>query len=147
MTTGGTTGGVTSVNSKAGAVVLAASDVGALPVGGGTMEGWIAPDVAALAGAATVLVNAALGNAFNLTLASSSWTMGSPSNPTDGQVIRFRLTQDATGSRTVAWASAYDFGAGSAPTLSTAASKVDVIAFEYVASLSKWCYLGSVLGF
>lgn len=43
--------------------------------------------------------------------------------------------------------SAYDFGAGTAPTLSTAAGKVDILGFEYVASLSKWCYLGSGMGF
>lgn len=130
-------GAVSSVNGKTGVVTLAAGDVGALPVAGGTMQGWLAPAVAALSGAATVLVNAALGNAFNLTLTSSSWTMGSPSNPADGQVIRFRVTQGGGGNFTLAWGTAYDFGAGSAPTLSTAAGKVDIIAFEYMASLSK----------
>jgi hypothetical protein len=65
----------------------------------------------------------------------------------DGEVIRVRLIQDATGSRTIAYGTAYDFGASGAPTLSTAASKVDILGFEYVASISKWCYLGSGLGF
>jgi len=33
--------------------------------------------------------------------------------------------------------------ANSAPTLTTAASKTDVLGFEYVAVLGKWVYLGA----
>jgi hypothetical protein len=98
-------------------------------------------------GSGTTLVNAALGNAFALTLTASTTTLGNPSNPVDGQTIRVRVVQDGTGSRTIAYGTAYDFGAAGAPTLSTGASKVDILGFEYVASISKWCYLGSSLGF
>ena len=65
--------------------------------------------------------------------------------PIDGAV--HRVSQDATGSRTLAYGTAYDFGTAGAPTLTTTPSKVDILGFEYVASISKWCYLGSGLGF
>lgn len=131
---------------------LLAGDIPALVqyllLAGGTMTGWLAPAVATLTFVAsgTTLVNAALGNSFNLTLTASTTTIGNPSNPVDGQVIRFRITQGGAGSFTTAWGTAYDFGASGAPVLSTAAGKVDVVGFEYVASISKWCYLGSALG-
>ena len=117
--------------------------------GGATLPDYLAPAVSALTfvGGGTTLVNAALGNAFNLTLTASTTTLGSPSNPVDGQVIRFRITQGTGGSFTLAYGTAYDFGASGTPTLSTAAGKVDILGFEYVASISKWCYLGSGLGF
>ena len=117
--------------------------------GGVTLPDYLAPAVVPLTfvGAGTTLVNAALGNAFNLTLTASTTTLGNPSNPVDGQVIRFRITQGAGGSFTLAYGTAYDFGAAGSPTLSTTAAKADILGFEYVASISKWCYLGSGLGF
>jgi len=116
--------------------------------GGATLPAYLAPAVVTLSfvGAGTTLVNAALGNAFNLTLTASTTTLGNPTNPVDGEVIRFRVTQGGAGSFTLAYGTAYDFGASGAPTLTTTAGKVDVLAFEYVASLTKWAYLGSVLG-
>jgi hypothetical protein len=120
-----------------------------LPESGGTMTGWLAPAVATITfvGAGTSLVNAALGNAFALTLTASTTTLGNPSNPVDGQIIRVRVIQGGAGSFTLAYGTAYDFGAAGAPTLSTAAGKVDVLGFEYISSLTKWAYLGSGLGF
>ena len=117
--------------------------------GGATVPAYLAPTVSALTFVAsgTTLVNAALGNSFNLTLTASTTTLGNPSNPVDGQVIRFRITQGSGGSFTLAYGTAYDFGTAGSPTLSTAATKVDILGFEYVASISKWCYLGSGLGF
>ena len=83
---------------------------------------------------------------FAVTLTASTGTLANPTNPADGQAIRVRVIQDSTGSRTLAYGTAYDFGAAGAPILSTTAAKVDILGFEYVASLSKWCYLGAVLG-
>lgn len=113
----------------------------------GTLTQYIAPAVVALTGAASTTVNAALGNDFRLTLTSSAWTIANPSNSVDGQRIDFQLAQDGTGSRTVAWDTNYNFGAAGAPTLTTTASKVDVVAFIYNASLSKWLCGGTVKGF
>ena len=113
----------------------------------GTLTQYIAPAVVALTGASSTTVNAALGNDFRLTLTSSSWTIANPTNPVDGQRIDFQLTQDGTGSRTVAWDTAYDFGATGAPTLTTTASKVDIGGFIYNSALSKWLGAGTVKGF
>lgn len=46
-----------------------------------------------------------------------------------GSQVDFRLTQDATGSRTVTWGSAFKFVGGSAPTLTIAANGVDIVRF------------------
>lgn len=113
----------------------------------GTATAYLAPAVVTLTGAATVTVNAASGNDFRLTLTSSSWTMGIPSNPVDGQRIDFQLTQDGTGSRTIAWNAVYDFGTAGAPTLTTTAARTDLLGFIYNAAASKWFCTGSALGF
>src|SRR5579859_7126910 len=117
-------------------------------ISGGTLTQFIAPAVVALTFVAsgTTLVNAALGNDFRLTLTASTTTLGNPSNPVDGQRIDFQVTQGTGGSFTLAYGTAYDFGAAGAPTLSTAAGKVDVIGFVYNAALAKWIYLGGALG-
>lgn len=102
------------------------------------------PVVAALTFGASIAVDASLGNVFTVTLTASTGTIANPTNPVDGQVIRFRVAQPASGGPfTVAWGTAYDFGAGGTPVLSTGANKVDVLAFEYNAALTKWMSLGA----
>lgn len=128
-------------------VISAASLNAFAQIPGASLTGPLAAKVVALSFGATIAVNAALGNVFAVTLTSSAGTLANPSNPVDGQAIRVRVTQDATGSRTLAYGTAYDFGGAGTPTLSTGSSKVDILGFEYVAALSKWCYLGSGLGF
>lgn len=123
---------------------------GGTPVWGGltgTLTGYIAPAVVTLTGASTVSVNAASGNDFRLTLTASTWTMGAPSNAVDGQRIDFQLAQDGTGSRTIAWNAIYSFGTAGTPTLTTTASKTDVIGFIYNAAKTKWLCAGVALGF
>jgi hypothetical protein len=94
-----------------------------------------------------VAVDASAHATWDLQLTASGWTISNPTNPVDGKVMHFRLKQDSTGSRTLSWGTAYSFGAVSAPTLTTTASKTDIVRFQYNAGLSKWCYLGSTLGF
>jgi len=106
----------------------------------------VSPAVVALTDAATITVDASQGNDFRVTLGGNR-AIASPSNPADGQMIAFLLKQDATGSRTVTWSGAYNFGTAGAPVLSTMASKTDVVAFKYVASASAWYCTGTVLGF
>jgi hypothetical protein len=120
------------------------------PKAGGTLTGGMAPAAVTLTqSAGSVAVNAASGNLFILTLTASGWTISNPTGAvSDGQVIRIRLVQDSTGSRTVSWGSAYNWGttagsANSAPLLTTTALKTDVLAFEWDAAISKWCSLGA----
>lgn len=49
------------------------------------------------------------------------------SNPIDGMAYNLILIQDATGSRTVTWPGTVEWPSGTAPTLSTAASSIDVV--------------------
>lgn len=146
-------GAVSSVFGRTGTVVAqtgdyTASQVSAVAKAGDTMGGKLAPKVTVLSQVAgAVAVDASLGNVFTLTLTASGWTISNPSAAVDGEIIRFRLAQDATGGRTVSWDTQYDFGTAGAPGLTATASKTDVIGFEYNAALTKWCCTGSALGF
>lgn len=105
-----------------------------------------APKVAALTDAATIAVDASLGNVFRVTLGGNR-TLGAPANPVDGQEIDFEITQDGTGSRTLAYNAAYEFSTTLAsPTLSTAAGDVDMLTFRYSAVNSKWRCQRIILG-
>jgi hypothetical protein len=81
---------------------------------------------------ATINVNAALATTFRVTLAGNR-TLANPTNLTNGQHLFFRIKQDGTGSRTLAYGSKYKFPGGSA-TLSTAASSLDVLSCQYDAA-------------
>ena len=51
--------------------------------------------------------------------------MANPTNLVAGQSGSIFITQDGTGSRTLAWGSYWDFATGTAPTLSTTAGAID----------------------
>jgi hypothetical protein len=144
-----TTSGSFTMTHVTSAQTIAAADGGAAELLGYAYPAALAPAVATLTFVAsgTTLVNAAAGNDLRLTLTASTTTLGSPSNSVDGQTIRFQITQGTGGSFTFAgYGGTYDFGAAGQPTLSTAAGKVDVLAFCYNATLTKWIFLGSALG-
>ena len=85
--------------------------------------------ITALTDGATITPDFAAGNNFSVTLAGNR-TLANPSNLTAGQSGSIFITQDATGSRTLAYGTQYDFIGGTAPTLTTAANSVDRI--DYV---------------
>jgi len=60
----------------------------------------------------------------SVTLAGNR-TLAAPSAITAGGTYVFKVTQDATGSRTLAWNAVFDWGASTAPTLTTAANGID----------------------
>lgn len=100
-----------------------------------------------LTASGTVATNAALGNIFDLT-AAQNFTMSNPTNPTNGQVIRYRIKQDATGSRIITWDTAFRGCTDLAlPTLTTTAAKTDRISFEYKSADSKWDLIGYLKGY
>ena len=78
-----------------------------------------------------VTVDWADGNVHRLTLAGA--TTLTFLHPQNGSRYLLVLDQDATGSRTVSWPTVRWTG-GSAPTLTTTASKADLVAFTYVGS-------------
>jgi hypothetical protein len=84
----------------------------------------------ALTDGATINVDASLSNNFKVTLAGNR-TLANPTNLGDGQVLNFKVKQDATGTRTLAYGTNYKWTGGTAPVLSTAANAVDVITCWY----------------
>jgi hypothetical protein len=137
------TQGGTGVNASSNANLL--STLGAAQLAGATYTGYVAPKVVTLTFAASLTIDVSQGNAFELTLTGNVTSM-TISNAVAGELIRILLIQDATGSRTVTWPASFDWGAAGAPTLTTTASKTDMIVAHYSSSLSKWL-ASSALGF
>jgi hypothetical protein len=90
--------------------------------------------VSALTDGATITADFAVANNFSVTLGGNR-TLANPSNLVAGQSGVIKITQDGTGSRTLAYGSNWDFAAGTAPTLTTTANAVDILAY-YVDSSS-----------
>lgn len=82
-----------------------------------------------LTDAATVAIDLSQGNHFQVTLGGNR-TIGAPTNVVAGQSGVIRLVQDGTGSRTASWNSVFKFPGGTAPTLTTTASAVDLVAYH-----------------
>ena len=84
-------------------------------------------------GAANVTLNFANANIFNLTLGINTH-LNMPSNLTAGQGGSIIVTQDGSGSRTLSYASVWEFPGGTAPTLTTTASAQDRIDYLVVSA-------------
>lgn len=91
--------------------------------------------VSALTDGTTITPDFAVANNFSVTLGGNR-TLANPSNLTAGQSGAIVITQDGTGSRTLAYGSYFKFSNGTAPTLTTTASAVDVLAY-YVESSTR----------
>ena len=91
--------------------------------------------ITALTDGATITPDFAAANNFSVTLGGNR-TLANPTNLTAGQSGVIVITQDGTGSRTLAYGSNFKFAAGTAPTLTTTAAAVDVLAY-YVESGSR----------
>lgn len=100
-----------------------------------TIDGGVAGTITALTDGATVTPDFDLSNNFSLTLGGNR-TLANPSNLTAGQSGVIVITQDGTGSRTLAYGSYFKFPQGTAPTLTTTAAAVDVLCY-YVESSTR----------
>ena len=85
----------------------------------------------ALADAAAIAVDLSIFLNAKVTL-SGNRGLANPTNAKEGQSGVIRILQDATGSRTLTFGNAYDFGSAGAPTLQTAAGKEDMIFYVVV---------------
>jgi len=86
-------------------------------------------EITVLTDGATITPDLADSNNYSVTLGGNR-TLANPTNITAGQSGSIFVSQDGTGSRTLAYGTNWDFAGGTAPTLSTAASSVDRI--DYV---------------
>lgn len=91
--------------------------------------------ISALTDGATITPDFALANNYSVTLGGNR-TLANPTNITAGQSGVIVITQDGTGNRTLAFGSNWKFPSGTAPTLTTTASAVDVLAY-YVESATR----------
>ena len=128
--TDGTSGQALSTN---GSGTLSWSAVGASLDTAQTWTKGQRSEVTALTDAATIAVDFSDSNNFSVTLGGNR-TLGNPTNQVAGQSGSIFVTQDGTGSRTLAYASDWEFAGGTAFTLSTAASSVDRI--DYIVRAS-----------
>ena len=86
-------------------------------------------NVTSLTDAASIAIDMGVGNAFAITLAGNR-TLEAPTNVTPGQTGYIYVAQDGTGSRTLAFNSAYIFVSGTAPTMSTGANAIDLLIYN-----------------
>ena len=84
--------------------------------------------VSALTDGATITPDFAAANNFSVTLGGNR-TLANPTNVVVGQSGVIKITQDATGSRTLAFGSSWDWQGGVAPTLTTTANAVDILVY------------------
>jgi hypothetical protein len=81
-----------------------------------------------LTDAASITSDFAKGNNFLVTIGGNR-TLALPTNCTAGQSGQVHIIQDGTGSRTLAYNTAWQFVSAAVPTLSTGASDVDILCY------------------
>jgi len=81
-----------------------------------------------LTDAANISWDAESNQVCSVTLAGNR-TLDNPTNMVDGGIYHLTVIQDGTGSRTLSYGTAYKWPGGTAPTLSTGASAVDIFKF------------------
>ena len=120
---------VTNVKHETSGINTLVFDNGGSSGGNGrvTTKGTIG-EISAISYASTITLDFRTANNFSTTLTGNT-TFANPSNISAGQSGVVFITQDGTGSRTAAFGSYWDFSDGTAPTLSTGANAVDMIAW------------------
>lgn len=102
-----------------------------------------------LTDASTVATDASLGNIFRVTLGGNR-TLGTPTNPQPGQKAIWIFSQDATGTRTLAFSPVFRFGTTvTSPTISTTAGRQDMMGgiYQVRGNRSSWDVLAYTAGY
>ena len=120
---------VTNVKHETSGLNTLVFDNGGTSGGNGrvTTKGTIG-EVITVSYASTITLDFRTGNNFTTTLTGNT-NFANPSNISAGQSGVIFIIQDGTGSRTASFGSYWDFSDGVAPTLSTGANAVDMIAW------------------
>lgn len=100
-----------------------------------TIDGVLAPTITTLTDGSTITPAFSDSCNFTVTLGGNR-TLANPTGLVAGQSGSLFIVQDGTGSRTLAYGSYWDFAAGTAPTLTTAANSVDRIDYIVRSSTS-----------
>ena len=117
---------ITTLGASEASKVLTANASGIV-----TFNKAITEQSVALTSGTSVTLDISQGSVFTITLAHniSTFTWSNPATSGDVSAFVLKVTQDGTGSRTIAFPAAVDFAGGTAPTLSTGANDVDVFVF------------------
>lgn len=120
---------VTNVKHETSGLNTLVFDNGGQAGGNGrvTTKGTIG-EVITVSYASTITLDFKTGNNFTTTLTGNT-TFANPTTLVAGQSGVIFVIQDSNGSRTAAFGSYWDFSDGTAPTLSTGADAVDMIAW------------------
>ena len=120
---------VTNVKHETSGLNTLVFDNGGTSGGNGrvTTKGTIG-EVITAAYASTITLDFKTGNNFTTTLTGNT-TFANPTTLVAGQSGVIFIIQDGTGGRTAAFESYWDFSDGTAPTFSTGANAVDMIAW------------------
>lgn len=130
---------VSSVETAKTVLSLDKDGTVSLPTGGLQANGFATtPPVTIAFSAASMVINCALSNVFNLVMTASMSAAPLYLNPQDGQTISIFITQDSVGSRTIIWGDKVKWPGGVAGVLSTAASSVDLVVLSYRAFTGLW---------
>lgn len=101
--------------------------------GAQTFDGAVIQTFETLTDGATITPDLSDCNLFKVTLGGNR-TLANPTNITAGQAFEVYVTQDGTGSRTLAYGTYFEWPGGTAPVLSTAAGALDVLFFRCVST-------------
>lgn len=117
---------ITTLGASEASKVLTANASGIV-----TFNKAITEQSVSLTSGTSVTLDISQGSVFTITLAHniSTFTWSNPATSGDVSAFVLKVTQDGTGSRTIAFPAAVDFAGGTAPTLSTGANDVDVFVF------------------
>lgn len=109
------------------------------------MRAAYSPHSVALTDATSIATDAslAIGNVFTVTLGGNR-TLANPVNLVAGGTYMWLVTQDGTGSRTLAYGTLFAWPSGTAPTLTTAPGSVDMITSIYDGTKLRSVFTGDV---
>lgn len=114
---------------------------------GDVFTGAVTPSVNTLTDAATIAVDATLGNQFTCTITASR-TLGNPTGATNGQLMLFAIRNDGTGGYVLSFDTKYRFGDDiGTPVISTAANKTSFIGVRYHSGDDKFDVISFVKGY
>lgn len=127
-------------HASSGSDPVSSASIGAVSVVGGGKE----TSASSTASTSSTTISLANGNVQQLTLATN--TTLALTGATNGTAcsISLYVVQDGTGSRTITWPSSVKWPLGVVPTLSTGASKIDLIILETLDGGTTW--YGSLAG-
>ncbi|HEY5668170.1 MAG TPA: right-handed parallel beta-helix repeat-containing protein [Candidatus Saccharimonadales bacterium] len=114
---------------------------GAAKIGSNFKTYAVAGNSIALGSAASITFDASLGDTQHVIL-TGNVTSSSISNPTDGQVLRLAIVQDAIGGHAFTWPSNITWSGG-VPALDTQANQITACSFVYIEALGAWIATGS----